>query len=80
MLKIKKGNKGIRINVTHDAGSIPVYYKIDGGAEAQLVSNSYFILNADNTATTGTHEVEFTAKDATAEVTSNNIYRYTVYE
>jgi hypothetical protein len=79
MLKVKQGDFGIRINISHNAlGTI--HYTIDGIGEQALVNNQYLVLQAENTAALGDHEIEFTDDGEGTHVTSFDTFKYKVVE
>lgn len=79
LTNIKQGDYGIKVNVTHDfVGTVK--YKVDIEPELPLVDNSYFIIDASDTASIGTHTVIFIAEGVDLRVTSENVFRYKIYK
>ena len=78
--KIKVGDTGIRINVTHTA-SATVYYSINGGSEVALTDNNHLILSVSDTARRGENHIVFIEKDTDLRVTCTDetVFDYVVY-
>jgi hypothetical protein len=77
MLKIKKGDRGIKVNVTHN-GKGTVNYQVDNMAELPLFNNSYFVIDETHTQELGTHTVQFTDIGEDTHITSFNMFKFQV--
>ena len=78
--RIKKGDKGIKVTISHNAtAGSTVYYQIDGGGETALTDNLYLVLNTAQTTIRGDHRVAFIEESGILRVTSEDVFEYEVY-